>query len=153
MCAISNNALFQQDFGINSKQDLVNIYDTIIDKVVNPVKEAIKSFNDIINLFRSGSITEIFQNMIRTLQKFPSAIGSTTRWFKVLFKLILRADVSAVIDTVKNIIQQFRQLFNDIEQDVGNFYHVSTHIIIIIIIIIIIPIIIIMIIMIIPYST
>ena len=116
---------FLQDFGINSKQDLVNIYDTVIDKIVNPVKAAVKSFNDIINLFKSGSITEVFQDMVTTLEKFPNAIGSTTRWLKVLFKLILKADVSAVIDTVKNIIQQFRQLFNDIEQDIGNFYNVS----------------------------
>ena len=114
-----------QDFGINSKQDMVNLYDNIIGKIVNPVKSGVGNFNEILELFRDGSIVDLFQNMLTTMTKLPSAIGNTTRWLKVLLKVILKTKPSTMVESVKSLLQQFKQMFSEIKLQIGNFYSVS----------------------------
>ena len=104
---------------------MVNLYDNIIGKIVNPVKSGVGNFNEILELFRDGSIVELFQNMLTTMTKLPSAIGNTTRWLKVLLKVILKTKPSTMVESVKNLLQQFKQMFSEIKLQIGNFYSVS----------------------------
>lgn len=53
--SVSKIKLFLKDFGINSLEDLVKIFDRIRSKIVDPIVNAVKNFKKIIENVRGKS--------------------------------------------------------------------------------------------------
>ena len=116
---------FWQDFGIEDAQDLLNIYDKIMDKIVNPIKGTIDGFRDIIQMFRDGTMKEIFDSFRDTVRMLPKMLGALTLRVRDFLKDLYSAAGNVVTEELKNTIGHLRQYVDGIKSDVLSFYSVS----------------------------
>ena len=116
---------FVKDFGIENAQDLLNIYDKVMDKIVNPIRSVIDGFRDIIELFRDGTMTEIFNNFRDTIRNLPKMLGALTLRVRDFLKDLYKVAGSVVTEDLKKTIGHIRQYVDGIKEDVLTFYSVS----------------------------
>ena len=120
---------FFQDFGINSVQDLVHIYDKIVAKIIDPMIGAVKAFGDIIHLFKNGGIKKIFDTLVSTVKNLPHILGDVTKRLKEFVDEIFSIAGSVIMEEIKLIVGHVRAFVDGVKQDILKFYHVSSHII------------------------
>jgi phage-related protein len=103
---------------------MVMIFDRIVKTVVDPIKNAIQAFKNIVQLFDKG-IEYIVNKIIELVKNFPLILEDIiNNVIKAVLKVI---DYGGVpwIDQIKKIIIKARYFVEDVKEDITEFYNVS----------------------------
>ena len=103
----------------------MHIYDKIVAKIVDPIKKAVKAFNDIIHLFGNGGLKKIFDTLVSTVKNLPHILGEVTKRLKLFVDEIFSIAGSVIMEEIKLIVGHVRQFIDGVKQDVLKFYHAS----------------------------
>lgn len=99
------------------------IFDRLVENVVDPIKDAIQAFKDIIQLFDKG-IDFIVNKVIELVKNFPLILEDiVNNIIKAVLKVI---DYGGVpwIDQIKKIIIKARYFVEEVKEDITEFYSV-----------------------------
>ncbi|WAR20774.1 hypothetical protein MAR_014748 [Mya arenaria] len=113
-----------EDFGINSLSDLVHIFDKIVAKIVDPIKDALNTFRETITNFKDGnSLTETVNTLVQIVKHLPTKLGDVATRMKEFVKDLFSISGNAVIDEIKAIVKEVRDFIDGISQDALKFYN------------------------------
>ncbi|XP_061188852.1 uncharacterized protein LOC133197029 [Saccostrea echinata] len=112
-----------KDLGVDGIQDLVLIFDKIVKSIVEPVKDVIKKFENIVNHMLDKGIEYIVNKIIELVKKLPLIL-------KTIIKNVIKAVMKVIeyggvpwIDQIKKIITKTRLFIEEIKEDVTQFYN------------------------------
>lgn len=127
-CQSDISFFYFQDFGINDIQDLANIFDKIVGKVVDPIKQAIDAFKNIINFLKNGGIQKLFNDIVDFIKNLPQILKKIAEDFVKFVMEAVDFGGFPIIQKIKNIVIKIRTFIEDVQEDVMGFYHVCKYI-------------------------
>ncbi|XP_045189288.2 uncharacterized protein LOC123546793 [Mercenaria mercenaria] len=112
-----------KEFGIDSVQDVVKIYDRVIENIVEPIKTAVQRFIHLITLFKDGTMMELVGKFINVIKDLPNILGDITKRIEEFVKDVYNIAINTVMEEVKLIINEVRHFFDDIKTSLLHFYN------------------------------
>ncbi|XP_070572594.1 uncharacterized protein [Ptychodera flava] len=112
-----------QEYGFDDIIEIVELYDKVVNEVVNSVKNTIKRFKNLLSLTKSN-VNEIFDDFVETVEDLPNRVRDFRKIGKDLIRKIGQySELPDFITDVRNVVDRVNTLFHDIKTDVMKFYN------------------------------
>ncbi|XP_077992165.1 uncharacterized protein LOC144446291 [Glandiceps talaboti] len=112
-----------QEYGFDDVAEVVELYDDVVKKVIDSVKNTIKRFKNLLSLTK-GNVNEIFDDFVEVIEDLPNRVKNFRNIAKNLVKKIAEyTDLPDFITDIKNVIDRVNTLLHDIKTDVMEFYN------------------------------
>jgi len=112
---------------------MAELYDTIVNKVVVDIKDAMKMFKENAEALVVDTVKIDFDKIIKTLIAAIRNLPRTVISLRGVGRKILRIvgqfeDMPRVVNQINELVSYVSDLFNDIKTDIMNMYNVSTYV-------------------------
>ncbi|KAK2165040.1 hypothetical protein NP493_1368g00013 [Ridgeia piscesae] len=112
-----------KEYGYDQIQKFAELYDTVVNTVVTTIKDAVKSFKNLVSTFKNTDFSDIIDNLIESVKQLPRKVFNLRRIGKRIYKAIGKfVELPPVVTQVKGLITKVTTLFNDIKTDIMNLY-------------------------------
>ncbi|KAK2165104.1 hypothetical protein NP493_1383g00012 [Ridgeia piscesae] len=112
-----------KEYDYDQIQKFAELYDTVVNTVVTTIKDAVKSFKNLVSTFKNTDFSDIIDNLIESVKQLPRKVFNLRRIGKRIYKAIGKfVELPPVVTQVKGLITKVTTLFSDIKTDIMNLY-------------------------------
>ncbi|CAH1794765.1 unnamed protein product [Owenia fusiformis] len=112
-----------QEFGYDDTVKLVNAYDKVINNVVDSVKTAIITFNNILKSSRTFSIADIFDSIAGSIEYIPKTLYLNSEFDNHIKMFYKYNELPDAVERVNDALRKTQTVLTGVRQDVMEFYN------------------------------
>ncbi|GAB1602264.1 uncharacterized protein LOC115224694 [Argonauta hians] len=112
-----------KEYGINDVEDVIHIFDRVLDRLVNPIRQGISDFKNIVTMFKQKGPSGLIGDLVETVRSLPSIMKEILPKVTAFLQKILHINGLSWVEDIKHLVARVRAMVHDVQQDVMVFYH------------------------------